>query len=97
MARTAHATTHTSRTRPLPLSDLDHLLATATLVLAGVGALLLVLDQPGAGTVFGIAGLAAGLGAQMMSQTRSERWVDMLGMLAAFLVLAFGAAQGGLG
>jgi hypothetical protein len=76
--------------------DRDHQLGMLTLGLAAVGAVLLIVGLTAAGTVLGGLGLLTGLVAQMMSSTRGERWVDILGILAAFLVLAIGAAQGGL-
>jgi hypothetical protein len=76
--------------------DLDHGLAALTLALAGIGALLLTFGATVAGTWCGVLGMAAGLVAQMVSRTRNERWVDVIGILACFLVLAIGAAQGGL-
>lgn len=80
----------------LPVHDRDHQLSALTLGLAGVGAVLLLLGLTAAGTAFGGLGLVAGLVAQMLSSTRGERWVDILGILASFLVLAIGASLGGL-
>lgn len=75
--------------------DLDHGLAIATLATAVVGAITLVLGQHTLAAVLGALGLVCGLVAQMVSRTRGERWLDMVGMLAAFVVLAIAAAQGG--
>lgn len=89
--------TSTSRSPRVLVSDLDHGLMTATVALSVLGLLLLLVGLTVAGTVCGAAGLLTGLAAQMVSRTRGERWVDVIGMLAAFLVLAVGASQGGLG
>lgn len=95
MART-HAPTSAPSARQA-VSDLDHQLMTATLAISAIGAILLVAGLTVVGTWCGVVGMGVGLGAQMMSRTRGERWVDMIGLLAAFLVVAFGASQGGLG
>lgn len=97
MARTANPLHAPSAAhRPRVLSDLDHALATATVVLGVVGLLLIALDQTAVGTWCGVVGMACGLWAQMVSRTRSERWVDMIGLLVAFMAVAVGASQGGL-
>jgi hypothetical protein len=95
MTRTAPPTSaHSPR---VLVADLDHRLMTATVAFSVVGLLLLLVGWTVAGTLCGAAGLLTGLAAQMVSRTRGERWVDVAGMLAAFLVLAIGASQGGLG
>jgi hypothetical protein len=91
--RTAHAGGH----RPLPLADLDHGLATATVALGAIGLLLVAVGAATVGTWLGLLGILVGLSAQMFSRTRAERFVDMAGLLACFLAFAVGASQGGLG
>jgi hypothetical protein len=91
--RTAHHDGH----RPMPVADLDHGLATATVALGALGLLLVAFGLSTPGTWVGLVGVLVGLSAQMMSRTRAERFVDMAGLLACFLAFAIGASQGGLG
>jgi len=92
-----------ARTAPLHLppltevKDADHVLAALTVLLGLVGLTLVALDAAREGALLGVLGMVVGLAAQMMSRTRTERFVDMAGLLASFLALATGAAQGGLG
>ena len=92
-----------ARTAPIhlpPLAevrDADHALAAGTVLLGLVGLTLVALDAPRAGVLLGAVGMVVGLAAQMLSRTRAERFVDMAGLLACFLALATGAAEGGLG
>jgi hypothetical protein len=48
-------------------------------------------------TSLGIAALAVGLYAQLISATRPERMVIVTGLVAAFVGLALGLAHGGFG
>jgi hypothetical protein len=95
VARTLHAPVKSGH-RPLLIADLDHALATATVVLGAVGLLLVAVGAAAAGTWLGLLGIVAGLSAQMFSRTRAERFVDMAALLACFLAFAWGASQGGL-
>ena len=74
----------------------DLLLALAAFALGIAGLLLVVLDAPRAGMWCGVVGVAAGLWGQMVSRTRSERFADVIGLVAAAVAFAIGAAQGGL-
>ena len=47
--------------------------------------------------VTGLAALLIGLVAQMMSATREERVIIVVGIIAGFVGLALGLAKGGLG
>jgi hypothetical protein len=96
VARAANPLSPPSVRRSSAVADLDHTLATATVVLGVVGLLLVAVDLATAGTLFGVVGMGVGLWAQMISRTRGERWVDMVGLLLSFLAVAFGAADGGL-
>lgn len=89
MLRTASASGH----RPLPLSDLDHGLATASIACGAIGILLAAIGVPVPGIVIGLVGMAAGLWAQMVSRTRPERFADMAGLLASFLAVAIGLSK----
>lgn len=96
MAQTSNRHDAPSTHRPKVVSDLDHTLATATIVLGVVGLLLIALGATVAGTWCGVVGMVCALWGQMVSTTRTERWVDMIGLLVAFLAVAIGAAEGGL-
>jgi hypothetical protein len=95
MARTLNEP-HLRGHRPMPIADLDHMLATAAVVLGAVGLTLVAVGQYGLGTWCGIVGIVVGLSAQMFSRTRAERFVDMAALLACFLAFAIGAGQGGI-
>lgn len=84
------------RSRPLPVADADHFLATASLALGVLGLVLVALDWAGTGVLVGLAGMVAALAGQMLSRTRGERWVDITGLLVSFLAVAVGAAVAGL-
>ncbi|MGB8649640.1 MAG: hypothetical protein WCD35_03155 [Mycobacteriales bacterium] len=74
----------------------DLLLAVAAFALGVVGLLLVAVDAPRAGMWCGVVGVLAGLWGQMVSRTRSERFADVVGLVAAAVAFALGAAQGGL-
>jgi hypothetical protein len=71
--------------------------AAAYTVLAGLASFLLgiynVLHI--AGTVLGVTGFVIGLLAQMMSATRAERMVIVVGIVASFVGMGLGFAHGG--
>jgi hypothetical protein len=75
---------------------LDALLAAGALLLGIVGLALVGLDAPRAGMALGAVGVLAGGWGQLISRTRSERFADVIGLVAAALAFAVGAAQGGL-
>ncbi len=84
---------------PLHLEDthgVDALLAVVTF-LAGVSGLLLVAaDRPELGMLLGGVGVLGGLWGQMVSRTRAERFLDVVGLVAAAVAFGLGAAQSGL-
>jgi hypothetical protein len=71
--------------------------AAAYTVLAGLASLLLGMYdlQHIAGTILGVTGLVIGLLAQMMSATRAERMVIVVGIVASFVGMGLGFAHGG--
>ena len=69
---------------------LDRVLAIGAVVLGVLGLVLAALSWPAGAIALGLAGMAIGLWAQMMSTTRGERFVDMAGLLASFVALAVG-------
>jgi hypothetical protein len=75
---------------------LDVALALGTFVLGAVGLLLVAADASRAGMYCGIVGVLTGLWGQMVSRTRSERFLDVVGLVAAALAGVLGAAYGGL-
>lgn len=96
MARTLDASPHVSH-RPLPIADLDHGLATASAALGAIGIVCAIFGFSTGAVALGLVGFAIGLCAQMLSRTRTERFVDMAALLTCFVAFAIGAAQGGLG
>ena len=84
---------------PLHLEDThgtDALLAVVTF-LAGVSGLVLVAaGRPELGMLLGALGALGGLWGQMISRTRAERFLDVVGLVAAAVAFALGAAQSGL-
>jgi hypothetical protein len=75
---------------------LDAALALVAFVCGVVGLTLVGLDAHRAGMAFGGVGVIAGMWGQMVSRTRSERFADVIGLIAAALAFAVGAALGGL-
>jgi hypothetical protein len=71
--------------------------AAAYTVVAGVVSLILGMlsIQHIAGTILGVTGMIVGLLAQMMSATRAERMVIVVGIVASFVGLALGFGHGG--
>jgi hypothetical protein len=70
--------------------------ATAYAVLAGLVSFVLGMYsiQHIAGTILGITGFVTGLLAQMMSATRAERMVIVVGIVASFVGMGLGFAHG---
>lgn len=101
MPQATKTTTHLRLPRVTLNSDgarhpLQNGLALFTLI-AGVAAfpLGLLVRQHVLASCLGIAGLAVGLYAQMISATREERMIIVTGLVAAFVGLALGLAHGG--
>ena len=71
--------------------------AAAYTVLAGLASFVLGMYsiQHIAGTALGVSGLVIGLLAQMMSATRAERMVIVVGIVASFVGMGLGFAHGG--
>lgn len=46
-------------------------------------------------SIFGVIGFPLGLYSQMTSETTGERWLNVIGMISAFVGLALGLAHGG--
>jgi hypothetical protein len=75
---------------------LDAVLALAAFALGAVGLVLVAADAAIAGMVCGGVGVVAGLWGQLVSRTRSERFLDVIGLVAAAVAFALGAAFGNL-
>ena len=75
---------------------MDAGLALVTFVLGAVGLLLIVADANVAGAVAGAAGVLSGLSGQLVSRTRPERFLDVIGLVASAVALAVGLAFGGI-
>jgi hypothetical protein len=87
----APAALHLEETHPL-----DAITAVATAVLAVVGIVSVAADAHRFGMYCGAVGVITGLAGQMFSRTRSERFVDVVGLVTCALAFALGAALGGL-
>jgi membrane associated rhomboid family serine protease len=74
----------------------DRLLALAAFILGAIGLLLVAVGEPIPGMLCGAVGVVAGLWGQMISRTRSERFLDVIGLVAAAVAFALGAAFGSL-
>lgn len=85
--------------RALHMEETHGLDATLALIAFGcgiVGLLMVGVDVHRAGMALGAVGVAAGLWGQLISRTRPERFLDVVGLVAAALAFALGAALGGL-
>ena len=82
---------HLEETHPL-----DAVTAIATFVLAIVGVVSVAAGAHRLGMYCGAVGVLTGLAGQMFSRTRSERFLDVVGLVACALAFAVGAALGGL-
>lgn len=87
----APAALHLEQTHPL-----DAVLAVGTFVLGMVGLVGVAAGAYRFGMYVGAVGVFAGLTGQMLSRTRSERFFDVVGLVAAAVAFAVGAALGGL-
>ena len=76
--------------------SVDALLAFATFFLGTVGLLMVAFGAPEVGMWCGVAGVLGGLWGQMISRTRSERFLDVVGLVAAAVAFGIGAAQSSL-
>ena len=72
----------------------DALLALLTFALGAAGLVLVAGDAMTAGTACGVAGVATGLWGQMVSRTTSERFLDVIGLVAAAVAVAIGLLTG---
>jgi len=88
-----HAPTalHLEETHPL-----DAVTAVMTSVLALVGIISVAAGAHRFGMVCGAVGVFSGLAGQMFSRTRSERFLDVVGLVTCAVAFAVGAALGGL-
>jgi hypothetical protein len=82
---------HLEETHPL-----DALTAVATAVLAVVGVVALGMEAHRVAMACGALGVISGLIGQMFSRTRSERFLDVVGLVGCAVIFALGAAFGGL-
>jgi hypothetical protein len=71
--------------------------ATAYTLVAGLVALVtgFVDGQHVVATILGVTGMGVGLGAQMVSATREERMLIVVGVVASFVGMGLGFAHGG--
>ena len=82
---------HLEETHPF-----DALTAVVTGVLAAVAVIAVSSGGHRLGMVCGAVGVVTGLTGQMFSRTRSERFLDVIGLVACAVAFAVGAALGGL-
>jgi hypothetical protein len=75
---------------------MDAMLAVVTLALGVTGLLLVAVDANRAGAVAGAVGVLLGLWGQLVSRTRPERFLDVIGIGAAAVAFAVGMAYGGI-
>ena len=74
----------------------DAVTAVVTSVLAVVGVISVAAGAHRFGMYCGAIGVLTGLTGQMFSRTRSERFLDVVGLVACAVAFAVGAALGGL-
>ncbi|MCU1623643.1 MAG: rane protein [Frankiales bacterium] len=75
---------------------MDAGLALVTSALGAAGLLLVLADADIAGAVAGAVGVLTGLWGQLVSRTRPERFLDVVGIGAAAVAFALGMAYGGI-
>jgi len=75
---------------------LDGLLAVVTLTMGVVGLALVGFGAHRAGMALGAVGVLSGFWGQYVSNTRFERFFDIVGLVSAAVAFAVGAALGGL-
>lgn len=74
----------------------DALIAVLTSVLAVVGLIALAAGAHRLGMALGAVGVLSGLIGQMVSRTRPERFLDVVGLVGCAVAFGVGAALGGL-
>jgi hypothetical protein len=74
----------------------DGLAALVTGAAAVVAVVAVALGAHRLGMAFGAVGVLTGLAGQMVSRTRPERFLDVIGLVACGVAFAVGAALGGL-
>lgn len=72
----------------------DATLAVLTAALGAAGLLLIAADANIAGAVTGAVGVVTGLWGQLVSRTRPERFLDVVGIGMAAVAFAIGMAYG---
>ena len=72
----------------------DALLAVVTFALGVVGLALVAADATDAGVLCGAAGVVTGMWGQMVSRTTSERFLDVIGLVAAGVAFMIGTIAG---
>lgn len=77
-----------------PALDADHALAVVTLVLGGLGLVLLGVSHAAAAWT-GLVAVLMGGWSQLLSRTRPERFENIIGLTMGALALAIGLAKGG--
>ena len=82
---------HLEETHPL-----DAITAVLTGILAVVGLVALGVEAHMVAIICGAVGVLSGMTGQMFSRTRSERFLDVVGIVTCAVVFALGAAFGGL-
>ena len=81
--------------RPLPKTAHDRLLTAATLSLAAAALLLALLQLWAAGAVVALVAALVGGWAQLVSETRTERFENIFGITMSAVVLMVCLAEGG--
>ena len=87
----APAVLHLEETHPF-----DAVAAVVTIVFGSVGVVSSLAGAHRFGMWLGAVGVLSGLTGQMFSRTRSERFLDVIGLVCAAVAFAVGAALGGL-
>jgi hypothetical protein len=87
----APAALHLEETHPF-----DAITAVITSVLAAVAVIAVSAGGHRLGMYCGAVGVLTGLTGQMVSRTRPERFLDVIGLVACAVAFAVGAALGGL-
>jgi len=85
----APAALHLEETHPI-----DAGLALVTAALGAAGLALVAADVNIAGAMAGLVGVLTGLWGQLVSRTRPERFLDVVGLGAAAVAFAVGMAYG---
>ncbi|MFN2536683.1 MAG: hypothetical protein ABR549_00845 [Mycobacteriales bacterium] len=75
---------------------MDAVLAVVTAALGAAGLVLVAADANLAGAVTGAVGVLTGLWGQLVSRTRPERFLDVIGIGACAVAFAVGMAYAGI-